>query len=78
MFNDLSGAQGNSRGRGLPIFREIKPAQESAVANRGPPTVFRIPLISFYSFFLFFFVLKLTRGSVYGGVYSTRFAEVSR
>lgn len=55
MFNDLSGAQGNSRGRGLPIFREIKPAQESAVANRGPPTVFRIPLISFYSFFLFFF-----------------------
>lgn len=76
MFNDLSGAQGNSRGRGLPIFREIKPAQESAVANRGPPTVFRIPLISFYS--LFFSVLKLTRGSVYGGVHSTRFAEVSR
>lgn len=54
MFNDLSGAQGNSRGRGLPIFREIKPAQESAVANRGPPTVFRIPLISFYSFSFFF------------------------
>lgn len=54
VFNDLSGAQGNSRGRGLPIFREIKPAQESAVANRGPPTVFRIPLISFYSFSFFF------------------------
>lgn len=54
VFNDLSGAQGNSRGRGLPIFREIKPAQESAVANRGPPTVFRIPLISFYSFFFLF------------------------